>query len=190
MTASSNNRSFWSLAKCISRNFSEPSFPPILGQDGTLHSNPTEKANIFVKTFALNSTLDDSSKIPPFSPPIHPSMKPIQFTPTSVQKALSSLQANKASGPDKIPPIVLKNCSHQMAPILSHLYNVSYCSAHFPTSWKHTHIFPIPKKGDRSNPNNYRPIALIPIFSKVMESIITQQLLSFLESKNIVRLRT
>ena len=45
---------------------------------------------------------------------------------------------------------------------------------------------PIPKKGDKSNPLNYRPIAITSLISKTMETIITKQLLTFLETNNLL----
>ena len=54
--------------------------------------------------------------------------------------------------------------------------------AHFPPHGKK----PIPKKGDKSNPLNYRPIAITSLISKTMETIITKQLLTFLETNNLL----
>ena len=53
----------------------------------------------------------------------------------------------------------------------------------FPSAWKHdtvTHIF---ESGDRNDVNNFRPISLLPILSKVMEKIVAQQLTTFLHRK-------
>ena len=44
----------------------------------------------------------------------------------------------------------------------------------------------IPKKGDKSNPLNYRPIAITSLISKTMETIITKQLPTFLETNNLL----
>ena len=46
------------------------------------------------------------------------------------------------------------------------------------------HVFPIPKKGDKSNPLNFRPIVITSLISQTMEAIITKQLLTFLETNN------
>ena len=70
--------------------------------------------------------------------------------------------------------------------ILNKLFQLSYTLGTFPTSWKIAHVFPIPKKGDKSNPLNYRPIAITSLISKTMETIITKQLLTFLETNNLL----
>ena len=61
-----------------------------------------------------------------------------------------------------------------------------YTLGTFPTSWKQAHIFPIPKEGDKSNPLDYCPIAITSLISKATETIITKQLLTFLETNNLL----
>ena len=46
----------------------------------------------------------------------------------------------------------------------------------YPFCWKFAHIQPVLKKGDRSNPSNYRPIALISCLSKVFESVLNKKI--------------
>ena len=55
-----------------------------------------------------------------------------------------------------------------------------------PQIWKTAHISPILKKGDPTNPSNYRPIALTCIFCKIMETIIKNEMLSYLSENNII----
>ena len=46
---------------------------------------------------------------------------------------------------------------------------MSIASGKLPTDWKSSLVVPIPKKGDLSDPSNYRPISLLPVLSKVLE---------------------
>ena len=55
----------------------------------------------------------------------------------------------------------------------------------FPESWKSTKIVPIFKKDDPLNPQNYRPVALIPVMSKILEKIIAKQILKFINENNL-----
>ena len=89
-------------------------------------------------------------------------------------------------GPDGIPAIVLKFCAPEVAPVLSKLFQLSYNLGIFLSSWKLTHIFPIPPKGEKSDPSNYHPIAITSFISKTMETTITKQLLAFLETSNLL----
>ena len=103
-----------------------------------------------------------------------------------VRKVLLQLNTSKSSGPDGIPAIVLLSCAPELTPVLNKLFQLSYSLGIFHSSWKLAHIFPIPQKGDKSDPSNYRPIAITSLISKTMETIITRQLLAFLETNSLL----
>ena len=180
------SRSFWSLAKVVSQNCCHSSFPPLKNNSGSSSCTPSSKANLFASTFASNSNLDDQESQPPLYPTFTLAMSPIKFSTHKVRKALLQLNTSKSSGPDGIPAIVLKSCAPELAPVLNKLFQLSYNLGIFPSSWKLAHVFPIPKKGDKSDPSNYRPIAITSLISKTMETIVTKQLLAFLETNNLL----
>ncbi|CAK1589721.1 unnamed protein product [Parnassius mnemosyne] len=113
-------------------------------------------------------------------------MQEVLFTQRSVRKVLLSLDVNKSSGPDGVPPIVLKTCAPELAPVLTRLFRYSYSLGIVPNSWKTALVHPIPKKGDRSDPSNYRFIAITSLFSKVMETVINSQLMRYLEDHQLI----
>ncbi|XP_063540969.1 uncharacterized protein LOC134749894 [Cydia strobilella] len=182
----SGTRAFWSLAKAIQGNFCTPSFPPLHTENDSLAHDAKDKADLLGKLFASNSTLDDGGNAPPTIPRCESYMPDVRFKQSSVRKALLSLVTHKSSGPDGIPAVVLKMCAPELAPVLTRLFRLSYSSGVVPTSWKSALVHPIPKKGDRSNPSNYRPIAITSLFSKIMESIINCQLLRYLEDHQLL----
>ena len=57
---------------------------------------------------------------------------------------------------------------------------------HVPSSWNTTHVHPIPKKGDRTDPSSHRPIAIASLLSKVMERVINSQPLKYLEDRLLI----
>ena len=85
---------------------------------------------------------------------------------------LRSLKTDKASGRDGIPPRFLKEFANELAPILCRLFCLILISCTYPSSWKYALVQPVPKKGDRSNPSNYRPIALTSAAAKVFETLL------------------
>ena len=66
------------------------------------------------------------------------------------------------------------------------MINTSIVTGVFPSTWKHAWITPILKSGKPEDPSNYRPIALLPILSKILEKIVATQLMSYLESNNLL----
>ncbi|CAK1578452.1 unnamed protein product [Parnassius mnemosyne] len=173
----SGTRAFWSLAKAVQGNFCKPSLPSLHREDDSLAQDAKHKADLLGSLFASNSTLDDGGKTPPTIPLCECSMPDVLFSQRSVRKALLSLDIQKSSGPDGIPPIVLRTCAPELAPVLTRFFRYSYSQGVVPNSWKTAFVHPIPKKGDRSDLSNYRPIAITSLFSKIMESIINCQLI-------------
>ena len=113
-------------------------------------------------------------------------MPPVTFSTCKVRKNLLQLNTSKSKGPDGIPAIVLKTCAPELAPVLNKLFQLSYSVGIVPSSWKLAHVFPIPKKGGKSDPSNYRQIAITSLISKTMETLVTKQLLAFLETNNLL----
>ena len=90
-----------------------------------------------------------------------------------VQRALLSLDDNKATGPDKIPAKLLRCCAPYISSSLADLFNRSLTSGSVPAEWKVSNIIPIPKGGQKKEVSNYRSISLLPIVSKVLELAYT-----------------
>ena len=90
------------------------------------------------------------------------------------------------SGPDNIPPVFLKQCCRELSAPLASLFMLSYEFNYLPPIWKSALITPLFKKGKHTDPANYRPIALTSSLSKLMETIIKDQTLTYLLSNNFI----
>ncbi|CAH2107376.1 unnamed protein product [Euphydryas editha] len=111
----SGTRAFWSFAKAAQGNLCKPSLPSLHMRDDSLVHTEKEKADLLGSLFASNSTLDDRGKIPPTIPQCDSFMPEIIVQQSSVRKALRSLDIHKSSGPDGIPPLVLRTCAPELA---------------------------------------------------------------------------
>ena len=145
--------------------------------------NPLKIAEIFNEyfnsTFTFsNFALPDIHKLPsPMS-----QLNTIYIDETDIYEALAILDPTKSSGCDDISPRLLKNCASALTALMAHIYNLNLQSQVFPTAWKLHKTCPIPKKGDFHIVNNYIPISLLPILSKVLESIVYKKIISFVRS--------
>ncbi|CAG9818170.1 unnamed protein product [Phaedon cochleariae] len=103
-----------------------------------------------------------------------------------IRKILLGLNTNKACGSDGIPPIVLKKCAPELTSVLCKLFNYSYKLGIFPSNWKIARVQPVPKKGKKTLPSNYRTIALLSIILKIMKKAINIELMKYLEHSGII----
>ena len=85
-------------------------------------------------------------------------------------KALKNLKASKASGLDNISPRLLKDSTNVIAQPLTRILNASLIQVVVPSDWKCSMVTPLFKKGDAADMDNYRPISVLSVVSKVLES--------------------
>ena len=139
----------------------------------------TEKIQLLASKFNYTPALDI------FIPRNYPASDQFFFTKvecSQVKDIVNSIPNNKAPGIDKVPPRVIKESSPAIVPCITSIINASFESGVFPASWKIAEVFPILKNGDHEEPNNYRPISLLPILSKICERVALNQLTSYLTS--------
>ncbi len=113
-------------------------------------------------------------------------MPVIKILPNDVFYALSGLSPKKTYGPDGVPPIVLENCASVLTPYLVKLFRLCLSTSSSPSCWKYAYIQPVHKKGDRSNPSNYRPITLLSCLSKAFESILNRKSQKHLSTSDLL----
>jgi hypothetical protein len=102
-----------------------------------------------------------------------------------VEKQLKSLNRNKSTGLDELPPGMIKDCAAEISKPLAFIINLSITSGEVPSIWKEAKIIPIHKSGN-NKPENYRPISILPIFSKIVERAVKSQLSDFFEKNRLL----
>lgn len=99
---------------------------------------------------------------------------------SEVLSVINGMDPNKASGFDDIDIKTVKECRFELSGLLSKLFNQSFTSGIVPKLMKVSKVSPLFKSGDKENPNNYRPISVPPVLSKIMEKIVNSRLVKFL----------
>ena len=99
-------------------------------------------------------------------------MPDISIAAEGIDKLLVGLNPHKAAGPDKFKPIVLQTLHNELAPILQLIFRRSLDTGKLPDIWKEAMFPKFSKKGEKSDPSNYRPISLTCVLCKVLEHIV------------------
>ena len=97
-------------------------------------------------------------------------------TPADIESLINCIKPNKAIGPNSIPTKILKEFKTELSEPLSDMINVSFNKGIFPDFLKVANVIPIHKKGEKLDPNNYRPISLLSNISKLYEKAMHIQL--------------
>ena len=105
---------------------------------------------------------------------------------SDVLKCFNEIARNKATGLDQIPASILKDSIELIVEPLTHIINASLCEGKIPDIWKRARVTPIHKGGDAANPNNYRPISVLPVLSKVLEKLVFNQVYKYLVENELL----
>ena len=100
------------------------------------------------------------------------------ITITEVKRVIANMKPKMSSGWDEIPMRILKEAKDIICYPLCKLINQSLKTGCFPENLKYGTVMPIHKGGEREI-SNYRPISLLPSFSKIFESVVKQRLIKY-----------
>jgi hypothetical protein len=150
-------------------------------------SIPAEKAELLQSVFSSLFTVDNG-RDPSLLASANRSdgMSSVNFTANLVKRAIERLRVKSKGGPDGLPPIFFKICKSQLSSPLAYIYSLCFQQGYLAPDWLRAYITPVFKKGDSTNPLNYRPIALTCTVCKIMERIINDQLLAYLLRYNFI----
>ena len=182
----SSNNIFWSAFKRLLNNKKVTNIPPLL-ENNTFVTNFLDKATIFNSYFAsICRPLDNGSTLPVFTSNTDSILPSVDFSEEAITKVISKLNAKKAHGVDQVSIAMLKLCSSEISKPLKMIFDNSMAAGKFPSSWKLANVQPVHKKNSRQLKSNYRPISLLPIFSKIFEKIIFDSMYGFLVENELI----
>ncbi|NQZ52218.1 MAG: reverse transcriptase family protein [Moritella sp.] len=109
----------------------------------------------------------------------------INFKPADIKKELSHLNIYKSFGPDNVHPKLLKALAqnNQFVHAVFQLFENCVLAGSLPEIWKEANVSALFKKGDKSEPLNYRPVSLTCILCKVFEKLVRSNIVTFIEHK-------
>ena len=180
----SNPKRFWSFIKSKTGSGSIPTKVTWNTQTG---DTPYDQANLFNRYFHSVFTKSDdnlgktfNSNFQNFSPP---GFSNLEFSDDEVLKILLGLDTNKAIGPDKLSPYFLKSFAVEINSSLCYIFRMSFDSGIIPNDWLRANVIPIHKSSNKENVENYRPVSLLSIVSKICERIIHNKIYPYIFSQ-------
>lgn len=145
-----------------------------------------EKGNLLNGTFREAFSKHSIDAPPFFAPPAQVEMPNIEITEEGIEKLILELDVSKSPGPDGVSARDLRMIAPVAAKYLQVIFTQTLNESNIPDDWRKANICPIFKKGDKSDPCNYRPISLTSIASKIMEHILVSNITKHLTEGNLL----
>ena len=136
--------------------------------------------------FRISMLITNSSVLPIFNFLTDKRNDQITIRKDVIVSLVRNLNPNKASGSDGISGQMLILCDDSVGMPLKRIFENILVTSLYPDSWKLVNVTPIFKKGDKQSTNNYRPISLLPICGKILETIIFSNRYSYLDANNLI----
>jgi hypothetical protein len=105
---------------------------------------------------------------------------------TEVEKVIKNLKGKCSSGFDDVTDSIVKKCVQFIKKPLAYVCYASFASGIFPEILKIAILNPLYKKGNTEEAQNYRPISLISVFSKIVEKLMYSRVMLFITKNNIL----
>ena len=186
-----NTKKLWTILKDIINKKRNHSVPQKMKIGDTVTTDKNDIANGF-NNFFVNIGNNLTGKIP------ETNADPLKFITNNnqnslfvaevleseVKKIISSLKEASA-GWDGIHAKVIKRTSHLFMKPLTHVLNLSLSQGFVPSELKLAKVIPIYKSGDVKSLNNYRPVSVLPVFSKILERLMYTRLIEFIDKHSI-----
>lgn len=192
-----NLRKIWQgINSIININTSSNDSPSCIAKkDGTLITDPTlvcEEFNNHYVNVASNileerKSFEGDGNFRKFLPPSI--VNSIVFDPIDAEEVcnlISKFNVNKGCGPFSIPSIVLFHMRHKLAKPISWIANICIMTGIHPDKLKLQKVIPFFKKGSKLSTANYRPISLLSNINKIIEKLVFNRVLSFLNRNNVI----
>ena len=166
--------------------------------EGVVDSNKTNfdlpvinDLNLLNLAFSSNNNKDiDSNKVEKYILDILKKSLPKSFkfepiTEVEIKKIIRSIKTN-AMGIDKISASFIKISVHIIAPFLTDIVNNVIKYSTFPSRWKLALIKPLPKVNHPIIHSDFRPISLLPAFSKILEKVLAKQMQNYFNKNKLL----
>lgn len=182
----STTRQLFEYIRCKTKG--SGNLPALEDGCGNTFVTDSQKAEAFAAYFSSVFSTDNDG----FTSPVCDDGRSLQrlcritFEEKDVLKHLKGLKESASTPFDGIPQIVFRKCARNLCKPLTMIFNISLMLETVPSMWREALITPIPKGTKSSLLANYRPISITPTPMKILEKIIREKLLCWLDKCNIL----
>ena len=192
--SANNVKDAWkNINTLINKEKNKNKIPECVTQQGRRLDDPTEITNAFNKYFvdigkSIASNIENLTHFTNTMPVMNHAnsffMAPT--TEDEVRNTIMTLRPKKSCGSDNISSKLVKQTAAAIVTPLTHIMNLSIQQGIVPNKMKTAKVLPIFKSGETDVIKNYRPISLLPSFSKILEKLIHKRLYDYLSKHDIL----
>ena len=160
---------------------------------GNVFINPEDISNQFNDFFGnvgpkLASNIQSTGKsyFEYLKNPINSSMYMKPMVEMDITKIIEKFNPNKSAGDDNIGNFIIKRVAKEIVKPLTQIFNLSISTGSVPEKLKIAKVIPIYKKQDAEIFSNYRPVSLLPCFSKILERLVFDQCINYINTYEIL----
>ena len=166
--------------------------PTKLIKDNIEVSDTKQMADVLNKYFSTigintaNSTASNSNPLEYMNYSFQESLFLSPVTTYEIELEISRINVSITTGPFSIPSSLLKSLHSCLAKPLELLYNCSFSTGTVRDKFKIAQVIPVFKNGSQTCVNNYRPISLLSVFNRILEKLMYERLIKYVENKKIL----
>ena len=97
--------------------------------------------------------------------------------PDKIDEMIRNLKNSGSVGLDYIDTSIIKLARAELVPAITHIINLSISSSRYPTQFKKAKVIPLHKSGDLLTAKIFRPVAILPVLSKIAERAVFVQII-------------
>ena len=162
-----------------------PEITAMKNKQGILVEDDKEMTNVIGEYFREVFSEETTSEMPDMDNQCANQIGEVSICRTALQKILEKLNKSKSCGPDNIHPHLLQKTARTISEPLKLIFDKSLNEGECPSDWRTANVTPIHKKGDRTDPNNYRPVSLTSQVCKVLETVVREKIVKHMKDNKL-----
>lgn len=185
-------RRLWSvLNEVVDRKQCKHKYPNKFTHKGKHYTNKKDIANLFNTYFThigqeMANKISKGTNYEAYLSKVNSTFKLKEATEDQISKIMSAQQPKLSCGIDSINNKLVKNFHKELANPMTKIINKSIQESKVPKMYKIGRLIPLFKKGNQADCGNYRPVSLLSSLSKILEKVISGQMMHYLNTHNLL----